>query len=265
VTLVRATAEAAMEFAKRTGKAVILIGHVTKDGAISGPKALEHLVDTVLFLEGSRYEDYRILRSLKNRFGATDEIALFRMTEKGLEDLANPGLEFADSKNALLSGSALTVTMEGSRPIVVEIEALTTYTKFGYPKRSSRGIPQGKLDLLLAVLSKWTSIKTESHDVYLNVARGMTLSEPGSDLAAIAAIASSRKEKPLGKTAWIGEVSLTGTVKNVFRLQKRVDEAAKLGFERIVVPKGSGAKLPKNSESKLFEVSTVAEAEKLVG
>ncbi len=119
-----------MEFAKRTGKAVILIGHVTKDGAISGPKALEHLVDTVLFLEGSRYEDYRILRSLKNRFGATDEIALFRMTEKGLEDLANPGLEFADSKNALLSGSALTVTMEGSRPIVVEIEALTTYTKF---------------------------------------------------------------------------------------------------------------------------------------
>lgn len=178
VTLVRATAEVAMEFAKRTGKAVILIGHVTKDGAISGPKALEHLVDTVLFLEGSRYEDYRILRSLKNRFGATDEIALFRMTETGLRDLANPGLEFSDSKNAELSGSALTVTMEGSRPIVVEIEALTTYTKFGYPKRSSRGIAQGKLDLLLAVLSKWTDVKTESHDVYLNVARGMTLGEP---------------------------------------------------------------------------------------
>ena len=154
-------------------------------------------MDTVLFLEGSRYEDYRILRSLKNRFGATDEIALFRMTEEGLKDLANPGLEFADSKNASLSGSALTVTMEGSRPIVVEIEALTTYTKFGYPKRSSRGIPQGKLDLLLAVLSKWTEVKTESHDVYLNVGRGMTLSEPGADLASDAAIASSRKEHPL--------------------------------------------------------------------
>lgn len=221
-------------------------------------------MDTVLFLEGSRYEDYRILRSLKNRFGATDEIALFRMTEEGLKDLANPGLEFADSKNASLSGSALTVTMEGSRPIVVEIEALTTYTKFGYPKRSSRGINQGKLDLLLAVLSKWTEVKTESHDVYLNVARGMTLSEPGSDLASVAAIASSRKEHPLGKTAWIGEVSLTGTVKNVFRLQKRVDEAAKLGFERIVVPKDSGAKLPKGSESKLIEVSTVAEAVRLI-
>lgn len=197
VALVRSVAETAMEYAKRTGKTVVLIGHVTKDGAISGPKALEHLVDTVLFLEGSRYEDYRILRSLKNRFGATDEVALFRMTETGLQDLSNPGLEFSDSKNAALAGSALTVTMEGSRPIVVEIEALTTYTKFGYPKRSSRGIPQGKLELLLAVLSKWTDVKTDSHDVYLNVARGLTLSEPGIDLAAIAAIASSRQNAPL--------------------------------------------------------------------
>ncbi len=197
ITQVRYVTEVFMEFSKRTGKSVILIGHVTKEGTISGPKILEHLVDTVLFLEGSKYEDYRILRALKNRFGPTDEIGLFRMTQAGLIDLPNPGLEFTDKENEHLAGSALGITLEGNRPMVVEIEALSTYTKFGYPKRSARGISNGKIELLIAVLSKWSSIKLESDDVYVNIARGLSLSEPGMDLATVAAIISSKQKKPL--------------------------------------------------------------------
>ena len=228
-----------MEFSKRTGRSVILIGHVTKDGNISGPKVLEHLVDTILFLEGSKYEDYRILRTLKNRFGPTDEIGLFRMTEAGLQDMKNPGTEFVNNENEKLSGSALTLTMEGNRPILIEIEALTTYTKFGYPKRSARGITNGKIDLLIAVLSKWSDCKLESHDAYINVARGLTITEPGIDLATIAAIISSKENLPLGKKIFLGEISLTGVVKNVFGLAKRIDEAIKLGFTEIIFPKNT--------------------------
>lgn len=192
-----------MEFAKRSKKSVILIGHVTKDGTLAGPKVLEHLVDTVLFLEGSKYENYRILRSLKNRFGPTDEVGLFEMDEHGLSDIKNPGLAFVTADRETLTGSALTMTMEGSRPILVEIEALTTYTKFGYPKRSARGIATGKLDLLIAVISKFTKVNLESYDTYLNIARGLTISEPGTDLAAIAAIASSKLGKPLGSIIFL--------------------------------------------------------------
>lgn len=197
ITQIRYVTEIFMEFSKRTGRSIILIGHVTKEGTISGPKILEHLVDTVLFLEGSKYEDYRILRALKNRFGPTDEIGLFRMAENGLVDIPNPGLEFIDQENEHLSGSALGITLEGNRPIVIEIEALSTYTKFGYPKRSARGISNGKVDLLIAVLSKWSDTKLESYDVYVNVARGLSISEPGIDLATVAAIISSKKNKPL--------------------------------------------------------------------
>lgn len=245
ITQIRYVTEVFMEFSKRTGRSIILIGHVTKEGTISGPKILEHLVDTVLFLEGSKYEDYRILRALKNRFGPTDEIGLFRMTEKGLIDIANPGLEFVDQENEHLSGSALGITLEGNRPIVIEIEALSTYTKFGYPKRSARGIPNGKIDLLIAVLSKWSDTKLESYDVYVNVARGLSISEPGIDLATVAAIISSKKNKPLGRRIFLGEISLTGIVKNIFGLQKRVDEAVKLGFSEIILPKNSGVKIKK--------------------
>ena len=245
ITQIRYVTEVFMEFSKRTGRSIILIGHVTKEGTISGPKILEHLVDTVLFLEGSKYEDYRILRALKNRFGPTDEIGLFRMAENGLVDIANPGLEFIDQENEHLSGSALGITLEGNRPIVIEIEALSTYTKFGYPKRSARGIPNGKIDLLIAVLSKWSDTKLESYDVYVNVARGLSISEPGIDLATVAAIISSKNNKPLGRKVFLGEISLTGIVKNIFGLQKRVDEAVKLGFTEIILPKNSGVKIKK--------------------
>ena len=161
------------------------------------------------------------------------------MAENGLVDIANPGLEFIDQENEHLSGSALGITLEGNRPIVIEIEALSTYTKFGYPKRSARGIPNGKIDILIAVLSKWSDTKLESYDVYVNVARGLSISEPGIDLATVAAIISSKNNKPLGRRIFLGEISLTGIVKNIFGLQKRVDEAVKLGFTETVLPKNS--------------------------
>lgn len=262
VSLIRSMAEALMQLAKRTQKAIIVIGHVTKDGSISGPKTLEHLVDTVLFLEGSRYENYRILRALKNRFGPTDEIGLFRMGESGLTDIENPGLEFIDAERSKLIGSAVGMTIEGTRPLVIEIEALTTYTKFGYPKRSARGIPQGKIDLLLAVLSKYTDLKLESYDVYANIGRGLTVAEPGIDLALAAAVISSKKNLPLGNRLFLGEISLTGLVKHIYSLEKRIDEAIKLGFQEIYYPASS--KIKKKEGIKLVPVSSVAELGKLL-
>lgn len=259
VTQIRYAAEAFLDFAKQNGKSVVLIGHVTKDGSISGPKMLEHLVDTVLFLEGSRYEDYRILRSLKNRFGPTDEIGLFRMNEKGLEDITQPWLEFISKETKESAGSALAVTMEGSRPIILEIEALTTYTKFGYPKRSARGMPAGKLDLLIAVLSKFTDVKLENYDVYANVSRWLTINEPWIDLAILAAIVSSRKNIRLSGAIFLGEVSLTGIVRNVFSLKKRVDEAIKLGFTKIYIPKSADIKPSKNQNIHIESVGNVSE------
>jgi DNA repair protein RadA/Sms len=193
ISQIRTMTEILMSIAKKSRKSILLIGHVTKDGSISWPKSLEHLVDVVLFLEWVRTENYRILRSFKNRFGSADNIWLFRMEEGWLIDLPNPGLEFIDQENMSLSGSALTFTIDGNRPLLVEIEALTTHTKFWYPKRSARGVPIGKLDLILAVMEKFTSIKLESSDVYINIGRGLSLADPGIDLAIVAAIMSSKK------------------------------------------------------------------------
>lgn len=244
ISQIRAMTEVCMQLAKKLGKSIVLIGHVTKDGSISGPKSLEHLVDVVLFLEGVRTENYRILRAFKNRFGSTDAVGLFRMESSGLKDLTNPGMEFIDTDNFSLSGSALTLTIEWNRPILVEIEALTTSTKFWYPKRSSRGINSLKLDLLIAVITKFTKLALDSSDVYLNVARGIMLAEPGVDLACIMAILSSKKNISLGKTIFLGEVSLTWVIKNVFLLEKRILEAHKLGFRDIVIPENYDGKIP---------------------
>ncbi len=248
ISQIRIMTEVCMNLAKKTQKSILLIWHITKDGSISGPKSLEHLVDVVLFLEWVRTENYRILRALKNRFGSTDNVGLFRMEESWLIDLPNPGLEFIDATTSTLSWSALTLTVEWNRPILVEIEALTTYTKFGYPKRSSRGISQGKLDLLIAVITKFTSTKLDNSDVYLNVARGLSLNEPGVDLACIAALQSSKNNTSLGKTIFLGEVSLTGVVKNVFLLERRLKEAEKLGFTRAYIPASYDGNIPSGME-----------------
>lgn len=245
VSQIRTMTEVAMQVAKKLSKSLILIGHVTKDGSISWPKSLEHLVDVVLFLEGVRTENYRILRSLKNRFGTTDVVGLFQMKEDGLHDLSNPGMEFIDEQNLSLPWSALTMTVEGNRPILVEIEALSTYTKFGYPKRSARGITNGKLELLLAVMMKFTKTKLDSSDVYLNIAHGITLREPWVDLACIAALVSSKNNVPTGKVLYFWEVSLTGVIKNTLFLEKRLFEAEKLWFERVYIPSSYEGKIPK--------------------
>ena len=265
VQQVRAVAEAFLTFAKSTGTSVVLIGHVTKDGDLAGPKTLEHLVDTVLFLEGSKHEDFRILRASKNRFGPTDEVGLFRMGEKGLEDLPNPGAEFVGPDRTSV-GSAIGVTVEGSRPILVEVEALTSYTKFGYPKRTASGIPAGRLDILLAVLGKFGKVAFDDWDAYVAVARGLRVGEPAIDLAAAAALVSSRLDVPLGNTAFVGEISLTGRVKPCTSLAKRLDELDKLGVERAVIPAESLAKLGKKKFKALkpVGVATVAEMVKVV-
>lgn len=261
ISQIRAMTEMCMQLAKKLDKSIILIGHVTKDGSIGGPKALEHLVDVVLFLEWLRTENFRILRSFKNRFGPTDAVGLFRMDSDGLRDLANPWMEFIDENNFSLSGSALTLTMEWNRPILVEIEALTTSTKFWYPKRSARGINTWKLDLLVAVMTKFADIKLDSSDVYINVSRGISLTEPWVDLACVMSILSSKKSIALWKTIFLGEVSLTGVIKNVFLCEKRLNEAAKLGFTEAVIPENYEWKTPKNMN--LIRVKNIADLMKI--
>jgi len=259
IAQVREIASMMVEFCKAQNIVLVMIGHVNKDGNLAGPKTLEHLVDTVLYFEWDRYEDVRILRSLKNRFGSTGEIALFQMTGAGLIDMPSPGLEFVSSENINAVGSSLSVTLEGSRALVVEIEALTTYTKFGYPKRSSRGIPNQKLDIILAVLGKYSPVKLESYDVYANIMRGMNISEPGIDLSIAAAVISSKLEIPLPKNAvFIGEISLTGRIKNCFGIEKRIKQAKKLQFVHIVLPKQT------KMEKAYLEVSTIVELVKLI-
>ncbi|MCP4523147.1 MAG: DNA repair protein RadA [Candidatus Gracilibacteria bacterium] len=240
ISQVRYITELLVDFAKTTNTTIFIIGHITKDGNLAGPKTLEHMVDTVLFFEGDKYDNLRILRALKNRFGATSEIAIFKMLENGLQDLKNPGLEFINSHETQSIGSSLSITMEGTRPIVVETESLTNYTKFGYPKRSTRGVSSSKLDLIVAVLGKYTKIKLESSDVYSNISRGLKIDEPGIDLSLCASIISSKLNKVIPKDMiFIGEISLTGNIRNIMHLEQRLKEAAKMGFKTVVIPKNS--------------------------
>jgi len=233
---VRYITEKIVEYGKQNNITFIIIGHVTKDGSLAGPKTLEHMVDTVLYFEGDKFDNLRILRSLKNRFGSSSEIGLYKMGDTGLVDIPNPGLEFiVDDVDTI--GSALSVTMEWTRPLVIETEALTTYSKFGYPKRSARWINTSKLDLIIAVLGKYTPVKLENYDVYANISRGLSFSEPWLDLAVAVSIISSKLWKALSKkTIYIGEISLTGKVKKVMFLEKRVKEAIKMGFTEIFIP-----------------------------
>ena len=222
----RSIAETFMHFAKTTNTAVILIGHVTKDGDLAGPKTLEHLVDTVLFLEGDRYQSYRVLRAMKNRFGPTDAIGLFEMGEHGLLDLKNPAESILKTPSQI--GSALTIAIEGNRPVIMEIEALTHSTRFPYPKRSARGISTQKIELLLAATAKFGRINLDSDDVYVNVSHGLSVGEPAVDLAIVAALLSSDQKKPLDHALFLGEISLTGVIKPVAHIEKRIEEAKKL-------------------------------------
>jgi len=236
ISQVRYISEKLVEFAKRTNTAMILIGHINKDGWVAGPKTLEHMVDTVLYFEWDKFDDLRLLRGLKNRFWATSEVWLFKMWQTGLSDIKNPGLEFITNEQDA-TGSSLSITMEWTRPIIIETESLTTYTKFGYPKRSARGMSASKLDLIVAVLGKYTAIKLDSYDVYSNISRGLKIAEPWIDLSLAASIVSSKLGKNISKSMiFIWEISLTGKIKKVIFLEKRIKEAEKMWFKTIVIP-----------------------------
>ncbi|MCX6808651.1 MAG: DNA repair protein RadA [Candidatus Berkelbacteria bacterium] len=219
------------QFAKSSGIPVIIIGHVTKEGNLAGPRILEHLVDTVLYLEGERFNDARILRGVKNRFGATNEVGIFKMAEEGMVEVKNPSELFLQERRNS-PGSVVTVTLEGTRPILIEIQALVVPTHFGYPKRTSSGFDLNRLNLLAAVITKKTAFNLSNSDIYLNVIGGMKLNEPAVDLAVTAAIISSYKNKALpNKLCLFGEVGLLGEVRNVTRQKDREKEAKNLGYE----------------------------------
>jgi DNA repair protein RadA/Sms len=234
-----------MQLAKSTNIPIFIIGHVTKEGTVAGPKALEHIADAVLYLEGERYHSYRLLRGVKNRFGATHEVGVFEMHGEGMLEVPNPSAVFLADRAAGATGSAVVVSMEGTRPLLVEVQALATPSNFGNPRCTANGIEHNRLLMLLAVLTKRVGLAVNNHDVYTNVVGGFTLEEPAIDLGVAAAIASSYREKSVpADMAVIGEVGLSGELRAVSRLPLRVREAAKLGFKRCVIPSaGRGARV----------------------
>ncbi|HCM54260.1 MAG TPA: DNA repair protein RadA [Candidatus Magasanikbacteria bacterium] len=235
VSQIRACTVTLLDAAKSSGMPVVLIGHVTKDGTVAGPKTLEHLVDTVLYLEGDRYHVYRILRAVKNRFGSTDEVGIFEMKSDGLFGVANPSAAFLAERGDDMPGSIITCLMEGTRPLLVEIQALVNKTSFGYPVRKASGFDINRLHVLVAVLQKRAGLDLGQYDIHLNVVGGVKATEPSVDLAVCLAIASSFKEKSGGKDLVVfGEVGLGGEVRSVRFLEKRIKEAAQLGMTRVI-------------------------------
>ena len=238
ISQVRECAARLRELAKSTGITVFLIGHVTKEGAIAGPRILEHIVDTVLYLEGEHFQSYRLLRSVKNRFGATSEVGVFEMQEKGMVEVRNPSEVFLAERMINAPGSAVAVTMEGTRPLLVEVQGLTTPTSFGNPRRTANGVDLNRLMLVIAVLTRRLGLRLNDQDVFTNVVGGLRIDEPAADLAVAAAIASSIRDLPVrADTVLIGEVGLSGELRMVGQMQARLREAAKLGFRRAVVPR----------------------------
>ncbi len=238
ISQVRESAARLRELAKTTGITVFLIGHVTKEGTIAGPRVLEHIVDTVLYLEGEHFQSYRLLRSVKNRYGATSEVGVFEMQERGMVEVRNPSEVFLAERMINAPGSAIAVTMEGTRPLLVEIQGLTTPTNFGNPRRTANGIDFNRLLIIAAVLTRRLGVNLGNQDVLTNVVSGLRISEPAADLAVATAIASSYKDQPVrADTVLIGEVGLSGELRMVGQMQTRLREAAKLGFKRAVVPR----------------------------
>ncbi len=264
VSQVRECTAELMRIAKTKGVAIFIVGHVTKEGSIAGPRLLEHMVDTVLYFEGERHHTYRILRAVKNRFGSTNEMGIFEMKESGLEEVANPSEIFLEERSQGASGSTVVASMEGTRPVLVEVQALISPSSFGNPRRMATGIDHNRVSLLMAVLEKRVGLLLANQDAYLKVAGGVKLDEPAIDLAIAVSIASSFRDRPTRPSdCMIGEVGLTGEVRRVSRIEQRVQEAVKLGFERIILPANNlgGWTAPKGVA--LIGVSTVSEALKV--
>jgi DNA repair protein RadA/Sms len=261
VSQVREATVRLMMLAKKTGIPTLLVGHVTKDGAIAGPKLLEHMVDTVLYFEGDRNHMFRILRAVKNRFGSTNEIGVFEMKDRGLEEVANPSAVFLSERPAEAPGSVVTASMEGTRPILVELQALASSTSFGTPRRTILGLDQNRVALLAAVMEKKLGMHLMGYDIFMNVAGGVKVSEPAVDLAVVSAIASSFLDKAIPEnTVVLGEVGLTGEVRAIGQIDNRISEIKKMGFTRCLVPDTNLKRIPKIDGIEVNGVQTVGEA-----
>ena len=265
VSQVRQVTAELMRIAKTNQITIFVVGHVTKEGAIAGPKILEHMVDTVLYFEGDTHHTYRMLRSVKNRFGSTNEIGIFEMREAGLQEVANPSEIFLEERLAGATGSAVVVSMEGTRPILVELQSLITPTLFGNAKRTSSGLDHNRVSLIMAVLEKRANLMLQNQDAYLKATGGVKLDEPAIDLAMAVSIASSYRDKEIPATdCFVGEIGLTGEIRRVNRIEQRVGEAAKLGFKRIYVPKNNLQGWTPPTDIQVVGVTTIAETLKKV-
>lgn len=266
VSQVREITARLMKICKINEITTIIIGHVTKEGNIAGPRVLEHMVDTVLYLEGERYFSYRILRGVKNRFGSTNEVGMFEMQNEGMVEIANPSSILISEREDNPAGSIVVASMEGTRPLLIELQALTTPTVFGMPRRTANGIDYNRLTLLVAVLEKKAGLNLSSQDIYLNVVSGIRLIEPAVDLGIVLVCASSFKNYSIPKdTLVIGEVGLTGEVRAVNLIDKRLKEAEKLGFKTCIIPKSNKKLLKEKYKLDIIGVSNVIEAMKAVG
>ncbi|HFI0456669.1 TPA: DNA repair protein RadA [Streptococcus suis] len=260
VSQVREVTNELMQIAKTNNIATFIVGHMTKEGTLAGPRTLEHMVDTVLYFEGERQHTFRILRAVKNRFGSTNEIGIFEMQSQGLVEVLNPSEVFLEERLDGATGSAIVVTMEGTRPILAEVQALVTPTMFGNAKRTTTGLDFNRASLIMAVLEKRAGLLLQNQDAYLKSAGGVKLDEPAIDLAVAVALASSYKDKPTNpQECFIGEIGLTGEIRRVNRIEQRINEAAKLGFTKVYAPKNSltGIKVPK--EITIIGVTTIGE------
>ena len=264
VSQVRECTMELMKIAKTLAIPIFIVGHVTKEGAIAGPRMLEHMVDVVLYFEGERHHTYRILRSVKNRFGSTNEMGIFEMKETGLQEVMNPSEIFLEERTSGASGSTVVASMEGTRPVLVEIQALISPSSFGHPRRMATGVDSNRVPLLMAVLEKRVGLMLQNQDAYIKVAGGVKLDEPAIDLAIAVSIASSFRDQPTKpEDIFIGEVGLTGEIRRVSRIEQRVQEAAKLGFKRVICSSNNleGWTPPSNIE--VIGVKTIHEALKI--
>ena len=266
VSQVREITARIMQMCKKQNITTVIIGHVTKDGSIAGPRVLEHMVDTVLYLEGERYFTYRILRSVKNRFGSTNEVGLFEMREEGMVEVTNPSEILISERDGNPSGSLVMATMEGTRPMLIEVQALLAPTPFGLPKRTGIGIDYNRLALLMAVLEKRGGLSISNQDAYVSIVTGIKVNEPAADLGIALAVASSYKNVPISKDlVAIGEIGLTGEVRSVSSVEKRIKEAEKLGFKTCIVPENSKKQLKIETKINIIGVKDVREALKVCG
>ena len=266
VSQVRECASMLMRLAKVSGCSVFLVGHVTKEGSIAGPRILEHMVDAVLYFEGDRQHQYRLLRAVKNRFGSVNELGMFEMTEQGMREVDNASEALLSERAHDASGSLVMCAMEGSRPLLTDVQALVSTTVFGNPRRMASGVDQGRLALLLAVLEKRVGLRMYDQDVYINIAGGMSLTEPAADLALCAAIASSYRNRPIGGS-WsvMGEVGLAGEVRAISQAERRIAECARLGFDHLILPRYNLRNLRVPEGIQVLGVETVAQAVAALG